>query len=279
MSGDSIAKSTDKRVLSRRQLAGMAVAGIVGTLGLASQARAGELAGLGLPEIDLLNGLANPATIVVSGHDSVVVEPDKANISLGVTCYDEAPAAASTAASTAAAAITEAILAAGVAQEDLRTSNASISPNYIWDEFGKRSIDNYQATVSFTLSGIDVDLVAGAISAALGAGATSVDSLAYFSSSYDEVYNEALAKAYIQAQGRAQALANAAGTGLGRMVSVDETQDSQMYRYANTAGGAMYDIVAEEAAAADMGAFVEGAIAPGTIEIEASVTVTYEVKA
>ena len=269
MSNENMLQGTDARGLSRRELAGLAIAGFAGAIALTTTAQASEPAG----------EPANPATIVVSGKDSVVVEPDKANISLGVTCYDEAPAEASTAASTAAAAITEALLGASVPQDSLRTSSASIQPIYMWDEYGKRSIDTYQATVSFTLSGLDVDVVAGAISAALGAGATSVDSLAYFSSSYDDSYNEALAKEFVQAQGKAQALAGAAGVGLGSIVSIDEVSDNQMYRYANAASGVMYDMVAEEAAAMDMGAFIEGAIAPGTIEIEANVSVTYEMGA
>jgi uncharacterized protein YggE len=109
----------------------------------------------------------------------------------------------------------------------------------------------------------DLDRAGPLVDAAVGAGATSVYGPSLERSDADELRGEALADAVADARTKAEALARAAGGSLGDVLSVTE------------GGGSAPPIPyygREALATADM------KIEPGTQEIQASVTVTFELR-
>ena len=217
---------------------------------------------------------AETGTITVSGSDSVVTTPDMAELSLGVRIQSEKASDAQTEAAETIAAVKEAIVALGVSEDDISTSSLYLNPRYDWSG-STETIVGYEMNVTLSIENLPVAQVGTVISAATAAGANSVGNASYYCSDYDALYQEALASALTMARGKAQAIAETEGSVLGDAISVTEGYDSQQYR-ASAATGSSYDAVTTEAAAKDE----ESAsfdVDPGTIEIEAEVTVQYSV--
>ena len=125
--------------------------------------------------------------------------------------------------------------------------------------------------ISVTVQGLDIERAGKAITAATGAGANRVNGVSYYCSDYDGLYQQALGRALAMAQEKAAALADANGDELGELLRVVEGYDGQAYRPTEPkayAAGAMTD-----EASSDNGM----ALDPGTVQIEANVTVEYEV--
>lgn len=238
-------------------------------------AQAGIVGGMSGTETAMLAyaQVTQGAELVVTGTASVAVEPDAARVSLSVTAEGQTASAAAQAASDEAAGVRDALAQAGVAKDDLQTSGVAVWPRYAYAQDGTSSVSSYAATVSFTAEGVTLPDVADVVSAALAAGATQVDEVAYYASTYDEHYAEALAKATASARAKAQALQAAQfGDAGGELVleKLEEQPTSQAYRYASASG---FESASADSAQAKVD--VSASINPGTIEIEASVTATY----
>lgn len=225
------------------------------------------------------NQASQGTSVSVTGTGTVTVEPDVARLSFSASARDEGAAAAAEAADKTADAVTAALKAAGVPAEDIQTSGVSVYPDYAWDDAAQTSrITGYTATVSYEVEGVSVDEVGDVLGAAIDAGATQVDTVAYYSSAYDEQYLEALRLALGQASAKAQAIgASLYGAGDGQasavVESVVESPSSQRYRYADGAAFAVQVEAATDSSASSMS--VASSVEPGTIDIEAEVTVTY----
>ena len=261
----------------RAAVLGLGLASALGLAALApSPAQAGIIGGAGEVEKAALSyaKALEGASVVVTGTASVTVEPDVARVTLSATAEAASASEAASDASAKAASVRDALMAAGVAQGDLQTSGAAVYPRYAYGEDGAASVAGYTASVNFTVSGVPVADVADVVGGALDAGATQVDELAYYASTYDERYAEALAKAAAQAAGKARTLA-AAQLGADDasalvLEKLEEEPSSQAYRYADASGAGA---LASEASASK--ANVWDSVNPGTIEITASVTATY----
>lgn len=217
-------------------------------------------------------------SISVTGTGTVSVEPDVAKLSFSVTVEEADAASAANGANTQAEAVTAALKNAGVDEKDIQTGGVSVYPRYSWsDTTGTSNITSYQASVDFEVSGVAVAEVGTVLGAALDAGVSQVGSVAYYSSNYDTLYQQALVLAVEQAKGKAQALSGALFTNSDEngltVESVTESPSSQQYRYADTSA---YSMAASENATADKAASgTSVSVQPGTIDIEAQVTVTY----
>ena len=215
-------------------------------------------------------------SISVTGTGTVSVEPDVAKLSFSVTVEEADAAAAASSASTQADAVTAALKNADVDEKDIQTGGVSVYPRYSWsDETSTSSITSYQASVDFEVSGVAVAEVGTVLGAVLDAGVSQVGAVAYYSSDYDALYQQALALAVTQAKGKAQALSAALYTNADEgdlmVESVVESPSSQQYRYADTSA---YNMNATANEASSGSASVSGSVQPGTIDIEAEVTVT-----
>ena len=222
--------------------------------------------------------------ITVNASAQVKVAPDKASFSVEILTQGTTPEEASAANAAPVNAVIEALELAGVAEEDIQTTYTDLSPVYGMEEepvsdgmaatvvyTGGNEIVGYQIyqmRTSISVSGVEIDAVSTLMDACIAAGATGVDGPRYYVSSYDEAYNEALTQAIAASREKAQVMAAAAGVTLGSVVNITEGYQYTGYRYASN----------EAAVAADeAGGMASMKIAPGQVDIEAQVTVSYAI--
>jgi uncharacterized protein YggE len=200
----------------------------------------------------------SPRTVTVSGTASVSAVPDRATFTFGVEGRGETATQALAASSAALKRVVDAVKRAGVDGDDIQTQQVSLSP--VTSEDGRR-IENYAAHSSVTVRVKNLDRAGPLVDAAVAAGANSVYGPALERSDRDRLIGEALADALADARTKAEVLADAAGGGLGQVLSVSES---------GAEGGPIPYL--SRAAAEDASVSIE----PGTQEFQASVTVTFE---
>jgi uncharacterized protein YggE len=219
------------------------------------------LAGVGRPEaVRSAEGdtTSSPRTITVNGSASVTAVPDRATFTFGVDTRGQTASAALNQSAAAIKRVVDAVKRAGIDEKDIQTQNVSLYPVTSSDG---RHIEGYAANATVTVRLGDLDRAGPLVDAAVSAGASSVSGPSLERSDADELQNRALVDAVADARTKAEALAEAAGGSLGDVLSVTEGAGSMPpVPYAGR----------EALAAADM------AIEPGTQEIQASVTVTFE---
>jgi uncharacterized protein YggE len=222
------------------------------------------LAGVGRPEaVRSAEGdpadSSSPRTITVNGTATVTAVPDRATFSFGVDTRAETASAALAQSAQAGKRIVDAVKRAGIEGKDIQTQNVSLYP--VTSDDG-RQIEGYAANSSVTVRLGNLDRAGAVVDAAVSAGANSVSGPSLERSDADELQNRALVGAVADARTKAEALAEAADGSLGDVLTVTEGAGSvPPIPYA-----------AAELAARDMN------IEPGTQEIQASVTVTFELR-
>ena len=199
---------------------------------------------------------AQDKTVTVTGTGKVTVVPDQASFGFSVDTRADAARDALARNATLAAAVVAALKSAGVAADDIQTQQVSLSPQT--NEDGTQVVGY---TASTTVS-VDTTIAkAGAVvDAAVGAGANGVSGPSLSRSDADAQYREALKRAVADAKEKAQALASAGGLTLGGVRTIVE--------------GSGVTPMPMAAAKSDLSSGV--AIEPGTQEIDATVTVTYD---
>jgi uncharacterized protein YggE len=186
---------------------------VAAVLLLAAAALAGALRPEGAAAVD---APAADRTVTVTGTGSVSAIPDRAQLSFGV----ESPGATAKAALAANAAemrrLIDALKRAGA--RDVATQYVSVSPRY---RDNALEIAGYAAsnTVSVT---IGVDRAGALLDAGTAAGANQVFGPSLSRSDAERLYRQALQAAVEDARTRAAVLAEAAGAGVGRVLSLVE---------------------------------------------------------
>lgn len=201
-------------------------------------------------------------SITVTANSEVKAVPDVARITVAITSQGEDAAAAQKANGTPTRAVIAALKELGVPDEEIQTSYTDLSP--IWDESG--ATDTYEMRTVLEVSGLAVADVNTIMDACVAAGATEVNGPEYYVSSYDELYDQALAAAIEASRPKAETIAQASGAKLGKVVSVVEGYQDTSIAYAKT-----YDMAEEEAM--DTGGTAP--LEPGQVSVRAEVTVSY----
>ena len=196
--------------------------------------------------------------ITVSGTATSRAVPDQATFSFGVQTEGASAKAALDANSTRMALVIAALKRAGIAEKDLQTQDVSVMPRQ--NETGQ--ISGYYANNSVQAL---VRKLAGAgavVDAAVGAGANQSSGPSFDQSGRDAVYRSALRAAVADARTKAQALAAESNASLGRVTRIVEGFAAEPVP--------MYDRAVAQSAKA------ETPVEPGTQEVQATVTVTFE---
>src|SRR6187551_870185 len=118
-------------------------------------------------------------TITVPGAATVTVEPDVASVRLGVNVIAATAGAARESAAQTMNAILDAVLAQGVAGRDVRTALVSLNPTMDYSDNQGPRITGYQVQNSVSVTLRDLSKAGQLIDAALGAGASTLDSLEF----------------------------------------------------------------------------------------------------
>jgi uncharacterized protein len=208
-----------------------------------------------------------PRRLVVTGTGEASARPDVAMISAGVVVQADTASAALAANTRAMNAVLEQLRAAGLAQEDIQTSQFAVTPLYESrppdpQRTEPPGIVGYQVSNQVTARVRDIDRLGATLDALVRAGANSIDGLHFEVADPRQLLGEARDGAVADALAKARRYAAAAGVELGEIIAIEE-------------GGAYpppRPMMRAEAMAADV------PIAPGRSELSASVTITFAIE-
>ena len=208
--------------------------------------------------------VAENATITVTGSASVTLKADYARISVGVSSKAATVEQASNENNAAIYAVIEALKEAGVAEEDIATSNYSVYAEYDYASFGGQKLTGYNVTNQLTVIIRDMEHIGATLDKATAAGANNIYNIEFLSTKADEAQDEATVYAVQDAMRRAKLLASAAGLNLGGIKSISDTVAS-------------YGIVTRSYAS-KLDAVAGNSILPDDTSVSASVTIVFELK-
>lgn len=161
-------------------------------------------------------------SIVVSGTGRVAVQPDVADLRLGVSISRLTVDEARQDAASAMAAILSAVEGAGVPQKDIRTSLLSVQPRYDYRDGKPPQLSGYELANVVEVTVRDLARLGDVIDGSLKAGATSMESLSFRLDDPAPAEREARILAMSAARARADVLAEAAGIEITGVSSVVE---------------------------------------------------------
>lgn len=203
-------------------------------------------------------------TITVTGVGTALGDPDTATLQVGVDTVSGNIAEAFAQSNTTIDAIVAAVRAAGVAENDVQTSNLNLYNETSYDPSitgAEQPAPRYHLSNTVNIIIRDMTTVQDVIQASIDAGATNMYGLSFLISEPAEQERSARVEAMTNARERAEQLAGLVGGSLGDVIIVNETQGSFAEPYG--LGGAMRQ--------ADTASFIN----PGQSTIQIQVQVTF----
>ena len=166
-----------------------------------------------------------PPQIVTSASGEARLTPDRASILIGVQTRAPTAAAAARENNARQQAIIAAITATGIPKEQISTENYNVYPETRSDRPGQNpTVIGYVVSNVVRVEVHRTDQVGPVIDAALAKGANQINSLEFFSSNTDAGRRQALSDAIGKARGDAEAMARAAGGGLGQLLELSTAE-------------------------------------------------------
>jgi hypothetical protein len=205
-------------------------------------------------------------TIVVSGTGRVALEPDIAELRLGVAVSRPTVEAARSEAARVMEAILSAVDGAGVSRRDVRTALLSVQPRYDYRESRAPALTGYELANVVEVTVRDLAKLGDVVDGTLAAGATSMDGLTFRVDDPGPAEAEARRQAMAAARGRADVLADAAGLAIEGVADIVEGTPVRP--------PIPFPKAERMALAADVSTPVEG----GSLDVTVTVTVTYRAR-
>lgn len=184
-------------------------------------------------------------TITVTGNGKVELTPDTAYIYIGV--HSEGPDAVEAVSSNneKSEAVKEALVALGVAEKDIQTTNFSIYPQPRYDDQGQPTGEiTYMVDNTVYVKVGDLDKVGEILDAAVKAGANSINGISFDLEDKSAAMAEAREKAVDDANVQAQQLAEAAGVSLGPVITISTSSVTPVVPIYGKGGGASVEMAA-----------------------------------
>jgi uncharacterized protein len=204
-----------------------------------------------------------PSQITVRGNGSISAKPSNLIMTVGANVQETTVKAAQDRVAAIIAAMQERLKAAGISENDYRTSQYSVET--VTDFSGKDGtpgkITGFRVINMLEITFRDPSKAAGVLDALTTAGANTIYSGGYTFADYNSLQKQAYEKALQDAQDRASRLASLSGLTLGKISSVSESGATPLvgaYEKAGLGGG--------------------GPIFPGTGNVSIDLVVTYEAK-
>jgi uncharacterized protein len=176
------------------------------------------------PEAAAVNA-ANGRVITVSGIGQAYGDPDIAYIEVGVMESDADVSAAFTRNSERVEAVRQALLAAGIAEADLQTTNISMYANQGYDPQTGQPLDTvtYQVVNNIRVTVRDINTISAVITAAVDAGANQLYGLSFGIADTSALEQQAREAAVANARERAEQLAGLVEVTVGEVVVISES--------------------------------------------------------
>jgi uncharacterized protein YggE len=207
-------------------------------------------------------------TITVIGKAKVTSAPDEAVLTLSVENDGADAATALDANSKNMQKMIDRLKTEGLEDSAIETANVTVYPIRTYDpQTGKESLTGYRAQNTVTVTLKDALKVGKVLAAAVETGATNITGPEWRLSEDSVAVTEALKKAVADARTKAEAMAGAQGVKLGEVVMMNE-------------GGVEVPVVPvyssmDSAVAMAGGKVAEPPISAATLDITATITVTY----
>lgn len=211
---------------------------------------------------------APPRLIAVSGLGEVKARPDMATISSGVVTEGATAKEALARNNTAMNAVIAALKNAGVSEDDIQTSDFSVSPKYPPYQPNQTTaprIVGYTVSNQVTAQVKDLAKLGPILDALVQAGSNQINGISFGLNEPKAKLDEARKEAVADARAKAELYAKAAGVSLGKVIQISEST--------GVVPMPMYKMEAR-AAAADASV----PIAAGQQTIAANVSITYEIQ-
>lgn len=206
-----------------------------------------------------------PKSITVSAQGKVTAQPDVAYVTVGVTTQNKDMQEAQNSNAQTMNAMQEALKNAGLTEDDIKTTQYNAYPIYDYSS-STNKIVNYEVNNQVELTIKDITRVGEYIDIAVNNGANMTNSISFGILDQQSVYNDALRLAVEAAKAKADTLAAAGGVKITGTLQMAE----------NSVGGG---IVREyPQAAMDEGKSGSTPISSGNLDVEANVTVVYEIE-
>jgi uncharacterized protein YggE len=209
----------------------------------------------------------SPPSVTVNGEAVITVEPDQAQIDIGVvTQAKSAPEAAKENAEKLARVMgaIKKLLGKG---DEVKTASYSLNPNYRYPQGGKPEIVGYTATNVLHIKTDTLDNVGKLIDAAMQSGANTIQRLLFTLKDEQSAQLQALRLAVAKAKAKAEEMANALGLKVVKILSVTEAE-----RGIRPIAMPQPRVTQMEAAVA-----APTPVEAGTIEVRSSVSLTAEI--
>jgi uncharacterized protein len=199
----------------------------------------------------------------VHGEATVSVKPDQVQLDVGVVTEANTAREATDENNTRSDALTRGFRGA-FPTAVIKSINFSVTPNYRYRRGGSPALASYTANDTVHLLLSNVSSLPTAIRIAIKSGANSIDRLDFTLRNETPARAQALAEAARQAEAGAEALAAALDVKLGKLLSVEEAQPvvvalPRVISFAKLQSAALTPI------------------SPGTVDVQASVELTYEI--
>jgi hypothetical protein len=206
----------------------------------------------------------------VSGESKRFVKPDRVTVTFSSTIEGKDVRDIQRRSSEAVDKATTAILALGVEDKELTTSNYNITPTYNYTS-GKSVIDGYSSTISLNVKTKLITKVADIIDAATKSGINNVSALSFYLEDSEKVKQELKLEAIDNAKTKASELASKSGLRLGTLKNVEEGGYYPMY---SNASGASPMALSEKSVSRD--STIPLNVQPGESEMNMNITLVYE---
>ena len=162
--------------------------------------------------------------IAVEGVGTVLVKPDVVQATIGIQAHAPTVTEAQKGAADQSQKLTDALKKAGIKDDDIKTTNYSIGPNYIYANNQPPKLDGYTVSNQLTITIRDLSKAGEVLDAAGNAGATQISGITFTLDNNADALKRARAAAMDDARQRADQLAGAGKFAVGNVVKVSEVQ-------------------------------------------------------
>ena len=212
--------------------------------------------------------------ITVTGKGEIMVKPDIATVSFGVSAENMDVAKAQTESATKINSIIDFLKTKGIDEKDIKTTNYNIYPRYdyiqantLYPYGGKQVLAAYVVSQNVEVKIRDISKAGEILSGIGGFGATDISGLSFTVDNQDAIKNQARDLAIADAKAQAKVLAKGLGVKLVKITSFYENGNYPIY----------YDM--NKSSAMSLGsAEVAPQIPVGENTITSNVSITYEIR-
>ena len=207
-------------------------------------------------------------TVNVQGNSELTVDPDKAEVSAGVSILKPTAEEAQSETNKAINNILTALKSEQIPEKDIETQRLNLYEEKTWED-GESISKGWRATQILNIKTTDLTKVGNIVDIAVSNGANQINNINFglTEEKEQEYKKQALAEAGINAKSKAETIAESLGLNLGKIKTVSESnyyQRPYMYALEKTIGAG----AVEEAAS----------ILPSDVVVTATVSIVYHVR-